>query len=235
MVKPDPRILFITGTDTGVGKTVLTALLLSHLRQQGLHALALKPFCSGSRSDVTLLRAVQENELTVKDINAYYFPEPVAPLIAARKHKRPIRIGSLVQHIRSIARRCDVLLIEGAGGLLVPIAKGITILDLIAHLQCRVIVVARNKLGTINHTLLTVQALQHHSSLCTPHSALPSVVLMNHSSHDASSDSNAAILREFLTPVPLFSLPFLGRNCGALSAIKRNEKKFRKTLARILE
>src|SRR5262245_48754787 len=144
MVNPTPRILFITGTDTGVGKTVLTALLLSHLRQQGLHALALKPFCSGSRNDVTLLRAVQENELTVQDINPYYFPEPVAPLIAARKHKRPVRIAPLVQHIRNIARRCDILLVEGAGGLLVPIAKGLTILDLVAQLRCRVIVVAHN-------------------------------------------------------------------------------------------
>jgi dethiobiotin synthetase len=234
------RIFFVTGTDTEVGKTVLTALLLRHLRQQGCRALALKPFCSGSRKDVTLLRSLQENELTVDEINPAYFPEPVAPLVAARKHQRQLRMTGAVDHIHTVARRCDVLLVEGAGGLLVPIAKGFTILDLIARLHCRVIVVARNKLGTINHTLLTVRALQSRkvvsrSSQPTLLSALTKVVLMNHSSRDASCGSNSTILREFLAPVPLITFPFLGRNCRALSAIKRNEKKFQKTLARILE
>jgi dethiobiotin synthetase len=237
---PNARIFFVTGTDTEVGKTVLTALLLRHLRQQGRHALALKPFCSGSRKDVTLLRSLQENELTVDAINPVYFPEPVAPLVAARKHRSPLRIAGVVDHIQAVARRCDLLLVEGAGGLLVPIAKGLTILDLIARLHCRVIVVARNKLGTINHTLLTLRALQARktlppSPLSTLHSPLPRVVLMNHSSRDASCGSNAAILSEFLAPVPLIAIPFLGRNSRALSAIKRNEKKFQKTLARILE
>src|SRR5215471_13308077 len=72
----ESRLIFITGTDTGVGKTVLSAMLLSHLRAGGCHALGLKPFCSGARADVDLLRAVQARELTREEINPFYFPEP---------------------------------------------------------------------------------------------------------------------------------------------------------------
>jgi dethiobiotin synthase len=242
---PKARILFVTGTDTGVGKTLLTSLLLHHLRQKCCHALALKPFCSGSRKDVSLLRSLQDQELASREINPFYFSEPVAPLVAARKHHRPIRIASVLEHIQNIASRCETLLIEGAGGLLVPIANHFTILDLIARLHCRVVVVARNKLGTINHTLLTVRALQHrhafasskipHASLRNLRSTFLRVVMMSHSSRDSSSDSNPRLIREFLAPVPLFTLPFLGHNCRSISAIKENQKKFHKTLARILE
>ena len=80
-----PRIIFITGTDTGVGKTLLTGLLLHHLRQSGCHALAMKPFCSGSRADAEFLHAVQDGELTLDEINPFFFAEPLAPLVAARE------------------------------------------------------------------------------------------------------------------------------------------------------
>src|SRR5437870_5476318 len=73
------RTIFITGTDTGVGKTVVTALLLRYLRQNGCHALAIKPFCTGGRTDAEILRAVQYGELSLQQINPFYFPEPVAP------------------------------------------------------------------------------------------------------------------------------------------------------------
>src|SRR5258708_5061536 len=97
------ELLFITGTDTGVGKTVLTGLLLSHLRQHGCRVLAAKPFCSGDRSDARLLRALQDDELELDEINPYYFPEPLAPLVAARIHRRSIKARDVLSHIHKLA------------------------------------------------------------------------------------------------------------------------------------
>ena len=232
------RIIFITGTDTGVGKTVLTSLLLVHLRHRGCAAMGIKPFCSGSRADVRLLRWAQDRELTASEINPFYFPEPVAPLVAARKHRRTIKLDQVLTHVGEIADRCQYLLIEGAGGVLVPLAKDFTTLDLIARLRCEVIVVARNKLGTINHTLLTVQALDRagiqHSPSTAQAAKLLNVVLMDGRLRDASGASNAKILREFLNPIPLIPLPFLGLNGASPRGVRANQKKLKKLLARTL-
>src|SRR5271165_6767216 len=147
------NIIFITGTDTGVGKTLLAGLLLHHLRQSGARALAMKPFCSGGLADVRLLQSLQPGELSDRVMNPFYFKQPVAPLVAAAT--RPaIRPGEVLKKIRLVATRCDCLIIEGSGGLLVPLGSGFTVADLIAGLDGRVVVVARNRLGTINHTLL---------------------------------------------------------------------------------
>src|SRR4051794_429843 len=99
------RILFVTGTDTGVGKTVFTGLLLHHLRTTGRHALAMKPFCSGGRADVKLLRALQDAELSEDEINPFYFPEPVAPLVSLRQRHRTVPLAEVVRRIKEIAAR----------------------------------------------------------------------------------------------------------------------------------
>ena len=87
------KIIFITGTDTGVGKTVLTACLVEYLRQTGVDALAMKPFCSGNRDDVELLQSIQESRLPDDVINPFYFIDAVAPLVAARKAALKITLG----------------------------------------------------------------------------------------------------------------------------------------------
>ena len=224
-----PRIVFITGTDTGVGKTLLTGLLLHHLRQSGCHALAMKPFCAGSRSDTEFLRAAQDGELTPDEITPFFFAEPLAPLVAARRHHRFIRLPEVLRRIRRVAGGCQCLLIEGIGGLLVPLGEGFTAGDLIAKLGCEVIVVSRNRLGAINHTLLTLGALQHAGlhRLKT--------VLMSSPEEDYSANSNSLILAELLAPTPVLAIGFLGRNPLRLEALKKSAKKIKKTLARILE
>src|SRR5438105_4978317 len=142
------KTVFITGSDTGVGKTLVTALLLRYLRQSGGHALAIKPFCTGMRTDVEILRAIQDGALKLEQINPFYFPEPLAPLVAARKHCRRITLGKVLDHIRQIQNllqsfpsptRHSTLLIEGAGGLLAPLGSGYTALEIIARLRCEVI------------------------------------------------------------------------------------------------
>ena len=222
------RIIFITGADTGVGKTLLTGLLLHHLRQSGCHALAMKPFCSGSRADTEFLHAVQDGELTPNEITPFFFAEPLAPLVAARRHDRAIRLPDVLQQIKRVAIRCQCLLVEGIGGLLVPLAEGFTVRDLIARLQCDVIVVSPNRLGTINHTLLTVEALK------TIENKGLKVVLMSHKNQDASAGSNRRVLTELLAPTPVLPVPFLGANSLRTEAVKRRRKEIQKSLARIL-
>src|SRR5437879_626160 len=121
------RTVFITGTDTGVGKTLVTSLLLHHLKQSGCHALALKPFCTGSRTDAETLHGLQDGKLSIEQINPFYFPEAVTPLVAAREHRRRITLGKALDHIWQMqkllrlslsAARNPTILIEGAGGLL---------------------------------------------------------------------------------------------------------------------
>jgi dethiobiotin synthase len=222
------RIILITGTDTGVGKTLLTGLLLHHLRQNGCHALAMKPFCSGSRADTEFLHAVQDGELTPDEITPFFFAEPLAPLVAARRYHRSIRLPEVLRRIRRVAGRCQCLLIEGIGGLLVPLGEGFTVRDLIAKLDCEVIVVSRNQLGTINHTLLTVEALQHFGIFGLK------TVLMSLPEEDSSTCLNSRILAELLAPTPVFPVGCLGRNPLRFEALKNSAKKTKKTLARIL-
>jgi dethiobiotin synthase len=222
------RIIFITGTDTGVGKTLLTCLLLHHLRQRGCHALAMKPFCSGSRADTEFLHTAQNAELAPDEITPFFFAEPIAPLVAARRHHRLVALAEVLRSITRVAGCCQCLLIEGIGGLLVPLGEGFTVRDLIASLHCEVIIVSCNRLGTINHTLLTVEALR------TLENKGPKVVLMSHNNIDASINSNRRILAELLVPTPVFPIPFLGRNLTRIGVLKKSEKKIQKSLALIL-
>ncbi len=229
--QPKPRragLVFISGTDTGVGKTVLTGLLLRHLRSTGRRALAIKPFCAGGAGDVDLLGALQDGELSAREVNPFYFQEPVAPLVAARKHGRRIGLTEVLRAVLSVAQRCDWLLIEGAGGLLAPLGEGFTALDVIARLRCKVIVAAPNKLGTINHTLLTVQALRAAAV------SQLKVVLMNGRHPDPSAESNPRVLAEWLAPTPLFQAPFLGMRCSTIQAVEQNAKKIGAMLERLV-
>lgn len=186
------RITLVTGTDTGVGKTLLTACLVHHLRQQGIDALAAKPFCTGSRSDAVLLRNAAGKQLTLDEINPFYFKAPLAPYVAA---KRPVTLKQCLQAISMVSKRCEQLLVEGAGGVLTPLGKTFFIADL----KEQSILVARNRLGTINHTLLAVKALKPIA-----------IALMDQKRPDLSSKTNAQAIRELLPNIPLVEIPHLG-------------------------
>src|SRR5580704_473436 len=115
------RTYFITGTDTGVGKTVLAALWVRYLRDKGRNAAALKPVCSGGRVDARMLHATMDNALPLAEINPWHFRAPLAPRLAARREHKNIRLAEVVDWIQAAQKRFDVLLIEGAGGLLSPL------------------------------------------------------------------------------------------------------------------
>ncbi|HVV73161.1 MAG TPA: dethiobiotin synthase [Verrucomicrobiae bacterium] len=238
--KPLPKIVFVTGTDTGVGKTVLTGLLLAYKQARGERVYAMKPFCSGDRADAELLYRLQRDELRLEEINPFFFEEPLAPWVAARRLKRRAPdLGEVLEQIQVVARRLGpggTLLIEGAGGLLVPLGNDYSVLDLIIALRCDAIVVASNKLGTINHTLLSVHAIE-----CARRGSVENrlrktkVALMNRAQAELSTASNPKVLSARLAPVPLLSLPFLGPKPSSFRAIRRHEKKLKKTLARLLD
>jgi dethiobiotin synthetase len=237
------QVIFITGTDTAVGKTVLTALLLSHLCQNGAHALAIKPFCSGGRADAELLHSLQSHDLTLDEINPFHFAEPLAPLVAARKHNGRISLQSVLKYFQSVSARPatqpSTLLIEGVGGVLAPLGERFNFLDLILaapNIQhpapnIQVLVVAPNRLGTINHTMLTVQALQSRD-LRALKVVLMDILPPQHSTPDTRS--NHSILTELLSSIPLFRIPNLGKNPGKPERIQTFAKKYKKTLAQIL-
>ncbi|MGH7954322.1 MAG: dethiobiotin synthase, partial [Limisphaerales bacterium] len=109
---------FITGTDTGVGKTVLTVLLAYFLRERGVNAAALKPICSGGRDDARKIFAAMNGALSLDEINPWHFRAPIAPLPAARRENKKVKIAQVLAHARVMQKRFDILLIEGAGGLL---------------------------------------------------------------------------------------------------------------------
>ncbi len=199
------RLLFITGTDTGVGKTVLSALLLCHLRATGCRALAMKPIATGNPADADLLDRVQDGALPRALLNPFLFSAPVAPLVAARAARLRVRMSDVANRIREAADRCDLLLIEGCGGLLTPLGDGFTLLDMIRVFRASVVLVARNRLGVLNRVLLCWQVLA-----CSGVSRI-AVALMATGTPDRSAHSNAETLREITHAQTLIEIPHLGR------------------------
>jgi dethiobiotin synthetase len=227
--KPRNRIIFVTGTDTGVGKTMFTALLLEHLRGAGHRALAMKPFCSGGRADLELLQALQPGVLRDEIANPHFFRDPVAPAAAWEQRRKPIRFSDALAGIRAVQKRCDLLLVEGSGGLLVPLAKDFMVSDLITGLRCVVIVVARNQLGTINHTLLTVAHLKRLR--VRPRA----IILMDQEKPDHSARTNRKLLANLLPGIPVLEVPCLGSRAAGPATVRRGAKRLKKLLARMVK
>jgi dethiobiotin synthetase len=208
------QTLFITGTDTGIGKTVLTALLTRFLRERGVNAAALKPVCSSNRADARILHAAMNGALTLDEINPWHFRPPIAPLLAARKENRPVKLPQVLAHARAMQKRFDILLVEGAGGLLSPLGENFNSRDLIAALRATPIIVAQNKIGVVNHVLLTLEALPENLR------AKARVVLMSPPKSDASTKTNAILLAEFFDAKKISALPWFGKRFSTLQALK---------------
>lgn len=148
--------IFITGTDTAVGKTVAVQVLGMLLQKQGLDIGVYKPVqCAGK--DAAQLKKSLNIKDSLQDINPYFAKEPLSPHLAFARQKTKIEIRKILEGYRKISARHDWTLVEGAGGLLVPITENYLVADLIRDLDLEVIIVSRLGLGTINHTLLTIE------------------------------------------------------------------------------
>ena len=157
---------FITGTDTAVGKTYVASLLTRALRTAGFDTVALKPICCGSRDDVEALCAASDNELSADASNPVWFQNPVAPLVAARMENRDLDLAALATWFAHHRNRRRSLLVEGAGGWLVPLTPQATVADLAALFGLPVLLVVANRLGCLNHTLLTIESIRAHGLDC---------------------------------------------------------------------
>lgn len=186
-----PRIFFITGSDTGAGKTVLATLLVRHLCEQGIRVAGLKPICSGGRDDARKLHKAAGRVLPLDAVNPWHFRAPLAPLLAARKEKSRVCLREVVASIRRVSGEFDCVVVEGAGGLLSPLGEDFNSRDLLCALDASPLIVCPNRLGVVNQALLVLEALPRELADCAP-------VILSTVKADSSSASNARLLRELL-------------------------------------
>jgi dethiobiotin synthetase len=194
---------FITGTDTGVGKTYFTACLTRSLRQNSIPAIPLKPISSGDRSDSILLSDATGGAISPAEINPVHFSAPLSPYAASILESKPFPWGILRERIAKLMQNYPgPFLIEGVGGWRVPIDSTIGIREWAQELALPVVVVARNTVGTLNHTLLSVESIRQANL------PIRGLILNEHFSRsdDSSAATNPALLQE-LTSLPILSLP----------------------------
>lgn len=202
--------LFVTGTDTGVGKTFTITQLLRLLRATGKSCAGFKPICCGDRRDAELLLAAGSDGLTIDQINPLWLKTPASPFTASQVEEVRIDIQLLLAAFRALQQRVHYVFVEGVGGWLVPIRADYFISDLAAEMGIPVLVVAQNRLGCLNHTLLTVRSIANEALHCT------GIALNNQRGEsDVSVATNARILEE-IANIPV--LAGLTKNVSELPA-----------------
>jgi dethiobiotin synthetase len=193
------RGVFVTGTDTGVGKTLVTAAVALALQQRGLDVAVLKPVQTGDGDAVTLKR-LAGLDAHLEEIAQFSFSAPVAPLVAARLEGIELDPDEVAAEVRRFAGEFTV--VEGVGGLLCPMGPGWTIADLAARLSLPLLLVARADLGTVNHTLLTVAEARRRGLEITG-------VVLNGAA-DESTATNAELIESFASVPVVATVPWLG-------------------------
>jgi dethiobiotin synthetase len=213
------RGLFVTATDTGVGKTEVACALLGAARAAGLDAVGMKPAQSGvalgEPSDAERLREACGGIEPLEAICPYSFAAPLAPAVAARVEGREVSFARVLEAARALAARHAAIVVEGAGGLLVPLTERETYADLARALSLPVLVVARAGLGTVNHTALTVEALRRRG--------LPvAAIVLNRaaSADDPSVPHNAAEIARLTGLHPVATLPFVADIAARAAALR---------------
>jgi dethiobiotin synthetase len=190
----------VTGTDTGVGKTFITSGLIRFARSKGIDSVGMKPICTGDNNDVSrLLEACGSCEPEYL-INPVWYRTPVAPYTASIIEDRLIDLDAIYRAFENLARQHSSVLVEGAGGIAVPIFANYDFRDLARDLRLSVIIVAANRLGALNHTRLTVEAIRAAGLRCFL-IALNSV----QAEADFSQATNLSIL-ENLMDVPILAV-----------------------------
>jgi dethiobiotin synthetase len=201
--------LAVTGTDTGVGKTVIAVALIGLLRHRGLRVAAMKPVetgvLPGAPTDAAQLRAAAGGTDRPGDVCPVTYAEPLAPFVAAQRAGRPVNLEALDAAFARLTTGRDAIVVEGAGGLLVPLTERVSYAELFARWRLGLIVVAANRLGAINHVLLTVHAAR------AAELEIRGVVLNDATDGpaDTAAQTNAAALAQLLPGVPVLSWPRL--------------------------
>jgi dethiobiotin synthetase len=202
----------ITGTDTGIGKTYCGCGLIRAARATGVKSTGMKPFCTGDASDVDLIVAASGNEVPHHLLNPVWLRPPLAPYAAAMLENRPIDIAAVKKAYHELAAMHELVFVEGAGGLLVPILRDYNFRDLAVDLGLAVILIAPNRLGVLNHVLLTADSISKAGLRLA-------LVILNEldSGSDLASQTNPSILEQLLD-APLYLSPF--QNADFSGALK---------------
>ena len=158
--------VFITGTDTGVGKTHTAIQLLRLLRASGTRCAGMKPICCGDRCDAELLLAAGSEDLRIEEINPIWLKTPAAPLVGSLTEGTNIDIERILAAFHALQNQVEHVLVEGVGGWLVPVRYDYFMSDLAVEMALPVLVVAQNRLGCLNHTALTVRSIAAHGLPC---------------------------------------------------------------------
>ncbi len=200
--------LFITGTDTGVGKTHIAARVLHLLRASGARCAGMKPICCGDRRDAERLLAAGSDGLSIDDVNPVWLKTPAAPIVGSLMEKASIDVEKILASFQTLQERVEHVIVEGTGGWLVPIRPDYFVSDLAAAMKLPVLVVAQNRLGCLNHAALTVRSVAAYELRC-----IGLVLNSTEMASDIAGLTNADILKQILN-VPL--LAGLGENLTEL-------------------
>ena len=164
--------LFVTGTDTDVGKTCITASIVSYLSKMNVDVGVMKPFASGYKAtsnsvsdDVKILMKYSGVDDSIDLVNPYFFEIPTSPYDACKQLNLEIEISRVIDSYKQLASIHDVMVVEGIGGIMTPISKNYFVSDLISDLQMNTIVVTGSKVGAVNHLMLTYQHVKE-KNLC---------------------------------------------------------------------
>ncbi len=192
--------LFLTGTDTNVGKTYVATRLIRALRREGIDAVGFKPLCCGGREDAEQLHAASDGAVSLNDVNPVWLRPPAAPYTAAMIEGRTIDLALIRDTFARLRAAHPSIIVEGVGGWLVPIERDFAVRDLAREFALPVAVVFANRLGALNHTLLTVESIRAAGLTCAG-------LIQNHPAaaeptEAAALATNRAILED-LTGLPI--------------------------------
>ena len=190
--------LFLTGTDTNVGKTFVGSQLVRALRKAGLDCVGMKPICCGDRLDGEELHAACDRAIPLNDINPVWLRTPAAPYTAAMIENRTVDLALIRETFLRLRGQHQSIIVEGVGGWLVPIARDFFLSHLAAEFAMPVAVVVANKLGALNHAMLTVESIRASGCKCAG-------IILNHvtsAEKDVAAITNRGILEDILN-VPI--------------------------------
>jgi dethiobiotin synthetase len=216
--------IFITGTDTSVGKTIVTCGIALFLKEIGINVGVMKPISTGGipSQDAMFLKRIINIKDSINFINPICFKTPVAPYVAERLENKKIEIKKILNSYKKLLKLHDIILIEGIGGIFVPIKPNYFVIDLIKEFDTPTIVISRAGLGTINHTLLTINALKEYKI------NVIGIILNGYKGDDISENTNKFVIEKF-SKIPVlanikYNKKFLENKNLLLNEIKRQKK-----------
>ena len=222
--------LFVTGTDTSVGKTIVAAGLVKLARDRGIRCVAVKPIETGCQvregmlypEDGAFLCLAAEGELTLDQCTPLRSSVPASPARAAAMEGRMLKLSDIEEHVRTIVEDSDLTIVEGAGGLMVPIQERLMMIDLIQRLGYPTLLVGRTRLGTLNHTLLSLEALEKRGI-----TTVGIVLSQTETNPGPEEDFTPGDMGKLVKEIPVAVLPYLDKET------RKSPQEIAHTMARV--